>query len=361
MRCGYGALGRRGLLFAAAIALLFPLIGTPSADADDLERVRQERAEIQQRLDEATERLAEIEARAAELADERDTLGLELEALEAEIAESEERITDRARSVYKRGHLDPVMVLLTAEDTDDVVGHAAVVATLVRGDRAHSETASAKRVEAAAVAERLAEQQQALDVAIADQEATTAQLQGDLERARALEQRLEREERERREAARRRAAEEARQRAAQQRAQQQAAAQQERASSGGYVCPVAKPHSFTDTWGAPRSGGRRHQGTDIMAPRGAHIYAVTSGRVDIRGYGSSAGYWLILRGSDGTKYYYMHLDGYAVGSGNVSAGQLIGYNGDTGNARGTPHLHFEQHPGGGGAINPYPFLRSICG
>jgi peptidoglycan LD-endopeptidase LytH len=370
---GVGALGRRGLLLAAVVVLLLPLVEVPRVDASDLERARQERAEIQERLDRATERLGEIEARAAELADERDELDAELDGLEAEIDEASERITDRVRSVYMRGHVDPVMILFTAEDTDEVVGHAAVVASLVRGDQAQSELAAAKRAEAGAVAERLAEQQAALDEAIVEQEEVNAQLQADLERAKALEARLEREERERRErerreAERRRAEQEAQRRAAQREAEQQAAqrqaqqqaASQQQTSSGGYVCPVAKPHSFTDTWGAPRSGGRTHQGTDIMAPRGAHIYAVTSGRVDIRGYGQSAGYWLILRGSDGTNYYYMHLDGYAVGSGPVSAGQLIGYNGDTGNARGTPHLHFEQHPGGSGPINPYAFLRSIC-
>ncbi|MDP9021878.1 MAG: M23 family metallopeptidase, partial [Actinomycetota bacterium] len=128
-----------------------------------------------------------------------------------------------------------------------------------------------------------------------------------------------------------------------------------------YACPVGQPRTFTDTWGAPRSGGRRHRGTDILAPYGTPIYAVTDGVVDIRSYGSSAGNWAIFRGADGDQYWYMHLQSWTVRDGaRVSAGTKIGTNGDTGNARGTPHLHFERHPGGGGAVNPYSFLRRIC-
>lgn len=133
-------------------------------------------------------------------------------------------------------------------------------------------------------------------------------------------------------------------------------------SSGGYACPIGRPHSFSDTWGAPRSGGRSHRGTDMLAPYGTPIYATTSGTVDLRGYGSSAGYWLILRGSGGDHYWYLHLQSFTVSDGaRVSAGTQIATNGDTGNARGTPHLHFERHIGGSSPVNPYPFLRSLCG
>ncbi|MDX1621147.1 MAG: M23 family metallopeptidase, partial [Nitriliruptorales bacterium] len=132
---------------------------------------------------------------------------------------------------------------------------------------------------------------------------------------------------------------------------------------GGMACPVDSPRSFTDTWGAPRSGGRTHKGTDILAPRGQIVRAIVSGVWDIRSYGSSAGNWGILRGSDGNHYYYMHLERHVVGDGaRVSAGQQIATNGDTGNARGTtPHVHFELHPGGGYAVNPYPTLKRVCG
>jgi murein DD-endopeptidase MepM/ murein hydrolase activator NlpD len=132
------------------------------------------------------------------------------------------------------------------------------------------------------------------------------------------------------------------------------------AGPAGYVCPVAHP-SFTDTWGDRRSGGRRHQGTDVMAPYGAPVFAVTSGVIETN-YSSAGGIALYLRGTDGDEYYYAHNSRNAASSGErVAAGQLIAYVGTTGNARGGPaHVHFERHPGGGRAVDPYPFLVRAC-
>jgi len=128
------------------------------------------------------------------------------------------------------------------------------------------------------------------------------------------------------------------------------------------ACPLDQPRHFTDTWGAPRSGGRSHRGTDILGPYGIPVRAITSGTWSIQSPGPSAGLWAILRGDDGNQYWYMHLQSHTVGNGaRVAAGQQVGTNGDTGNARGTPHIHFELHPGGGSAVNPYPLLRSVCG
>ena len=81
--------------------------------------------------------------------------------------------------------------------------------------------------------------------------------------------------------------------------------------------------------------------------------------------GGLGGIVVWLRGESGDEYYYAHLDdwapGLAVGD-RLSAGQQLGYVGNTGNARYTvPHLHFEFHPGGGGAINPYPLVKGLCG
>lgn len=130
--------------------------------------------------------------------------------------------------------------------------------------------------------------------------------------------------------------------------------------------PMQKPCSFIDTWHAPRGGGRLHEGTDIMGAEGLQIYAVTSGTITQMYYdreGSRAGNGLRLSMADGTYFFYAHLSGFAEGIGvgtQVTAGQILGYNGATGNA-GVPHLHFEIHPGGGAAVNPYPALKAING
>jgi murein DD-endopeptidase MepM/ murein hydrolase activator NlpD len=132
----------------------------------------------------------------------------------------------------------------------------------------------------------------------------------------------------------------------------------------GFVFPVGDPHHFVDTFGAPRMVGTQyehaHEGTDIFAPHGTELYAVERGVVARVGTDVLGGTKLWLTGASGVRYYYAHLSGYAEGiieGSVVEAGDVVGYVGNTGNARSTPpHLHFEVHPGGGMAVNPYPIL-----
>jgi murein DD-endopeptidase MepM/ murein hydrolase activator NlpD len=106
-----------------------------------------------------------------------------------------------------------------------------------------------------------------------------------------------------------------------------------------------------------------HQGTDIMAPMGTPLVACERGIVSKIGTDSLGGNKLWLKGESGTFYYYAHLSRFADGLRDgqlVDAGTLIGYVGDTGNAQGgAPHLHFEIHPDGGAAVNPYPLLKVV--
>jgi len=133
----------------------------------------------------------------------------------------------------------------------------------------------------------------------------------------------------------------------------------------GQVCPVAGAVSFTDSWGDPRSGGRTHQGVDMMAALGTPAVAVESGMIRQMSFSTLGGITLWLQGINGDDFYYAHLDGYASGLAagqSVVVGQVIGFVGSSGNAPDwLPHLHFELHPGGGTAANPYPLVKTLCG
>jgi murein DD-endopeptidase MepM/ murein hydrolase activator NlpD len=130
------------------------------------------------------------------------------------------------------------------------------------------------------------------------------------------------------------------------------------ASTSGIVCPVNGARAFADTWGAPRSGGRSHQGVDIISPQGTPLVAVESGSVNFKTT-PLGGNSVWLHGNSGTAYFYAHLSAWEGSSRSVSQGEVIGYVGHTGNTS-VDHLHFEVHPGGGSAVNPYPYVAAVC-
>ncbi len=145
-----------------------------------------------------------------------------------------------------------------------------------------------------------------------------------------------------------------------------------------FLFPVAGPTTYQDDFGQARPGGP-HQGNDLMAAKKTPVVAVEGGRVEFWTTSASAGCMLYLYGDSGTMYEYIHLNNdvtmqndnrgkcvagmsYAKGLKNgqhVTAGQQIGYVGDSGDANGgASHLHFEVHPKGGAAVDPYPYLQS---
>jgi hypothetical protein len=145
---------------------------------------------------------------------------------------------------------------------------------------------------------------------------------------------------------------------------------------GPFIFPVVGPYRYTNDFGDARAQGS-HEGNDILAPKKSPVVAVEDGKIKFWTTSARAGCMLYLYGASGTTYLYIHLNndvtmandnrGRCVAGGSywpglkdgakVVAGQAIGFVGDSGDANGTPHLHFEVHPHDGGATNPFPYLN----
>ena len=119
--------------------------------------------------------------------------------------------------------------------------------------------------------------------------------------------------------------------------------------------------AIRNSWGAPRERGRDHQGIDIFAKRGSPVRSTTDGLVVRLGQNRLGGKVAWVMGPGRQSHYYAHLSEFGAfkPGDRVSAGDIIGYVGDTGNARGTPHhLHYGVYQFGGGAINPFPLITA---
>lgn len=140
--------------------------------------------------------------------------------------------------------------------------------------------------------------------------------------------------------------------------QQVSLLQQEPPAENSLPNPVPG-QGLTDTWGAARSQGRTHEGIDIFAARGTPIQSTTQGIVSKVGNNNLGGRVVVVVGPGGAGHYYAHLEDYADIAPNdwVEAGDVIGYVGDSGNAKGTPpHLHYGIYINGS-AVNPYPLMQ----
>lgn len=335
-------------LFLAALTL--PLAGG-RASGQSLGDLKERMSDLQSDLDSATARIEEMRTQEDTLLQRMDDIETRTRDLERRRSRLKARVVEAAQNLYRQGSADMLEMLLTADSLAELSTRAETLSRVSSRDtQAFIDYARTER-ELAALRSELEVRRRELETTrerlMAEADRLQTQFDDVSEEYEDLQARL----------------------AAQARRAQAAAASGPALApapvapvrvSGDMTCPVAGAHSFVDSWGAPRSGGRTHEGTDMMAAYGTPIVAVVSGSITYAGYGGSAGNWLILSGDDGNSYWYMHNQSNIVTGGRVTAGEQIATVGDTGNAVGTPHLHFEYHPGGGGPVNPYPLLVQIC-
>jgi murein DD-endopeptidase MepM/ murein hydrolase activator NlpD len=342
----------RILVAGCLVALaLVPSFGGRAAGQESLSDLENEMQQLQADLDDSSARIEQLRGREFDLRKRID----DVEDQRAVLIERNDKLTEdvieRARELYVSGGTGVVEALFAAQDFSEFSDRAEMLSQVTQDDshifvELQRNTAALEDLEG-----RLAQDRKALDETLAELEDENAELQDKLDSVTEsytnLKEKLE---------------------------QERLAARTQPTGGGpslpstvvpttstsGKTCPVAGPVSFVDSWGAPRSGGRSHEGTDMMAGYGTPVVAIVSGSITYAGYGGSAGNWLILSGGDGNAYWYMHNQENLVSGGAVKAGQQIATVGDTGNAAGTPHLHFEYHPGGGGPVNPYPLVASLC-
>ena len=314
-------------LFAACIVLL-PVL---PAEADQIGKAKATQRSLQRELDAATLELVRLENDQFLADRDLDAMRPQLTKASAELTTARRVLGDRAASIYQLGGASLLSSLLT-NDVADMADRTEFVSVL--------STRQADLVADAKVAadsytrtiRQVAQAQARSDDLRQRHKATVTRLRSRLEAAKGLVEKL--------------------------------SGFSPTTTVGGRLvaCPVSRPYSYVDTWGAARSGGRGHQGTDIMNPYGNRIHAYVDGVISRESYNSLGGVTLYLQGDDGNEYYYAHLSRYFARTGQrVQAGELIAYNGQSGNAAATaPHLHFEVHPGGGAPVNPYPWVTRTC-
>ena len=131
------------------------------------------------------------------------------------------------------------------------------------------------------------------------------------------------------------------------------------AAPASIVCPIDGALAFSDDFGAPRGGGRRHMGNDLLSPRGTPNVAVVNGTIETKPW-AGGGITIFLHADEGHTFVYMHLlriEGKVPRR--VVQGEVIGLTGSTGHSFGY-HTHFEYHPRGGDPVSPYPLLSAAC-
>jgi murein DD-endopeptidase MepM/ murein hydrolase activator NlpD len=331
----------------ATVALAGLLVAGPASAGtkDDLEAARQELASKQSELDALTLQWQQTETAFAQAQDAARQAQTRIGGLQAQLAKIQTQLNAQVRAVYMSGGGEAIGALLGSASFEDFADRLRFATNIVQGDEdlATSVQVQAERLrrervrltqEADAQAKAAAElqtQKVSLDARVGDLQSTVNDLYK----------------------------------------QYQTELQQQQIglpSTGGpfptggsgaiSICPVQGVVSFVDSFGWPRPGGRIHEGIDMISPYGTPIVAVHSGNA-VQTPNSLGGNAVIVYHDGGTDFtYYAHMSSYGA-TGQVAAGQIIGYVGSTGDTT-VNHLHFEYHPGGGPAVDPYQLLLAVC-
>jgi murein DD-endopeptidase MepM/ murein hydrolase activator NlpD len=325
------------------LALVAGLLGLSPALADtqeELDRAKEELADVRGELDRAAaawhSATVMLDATRVEMAETQ----VRIAGLELRLRRIEDRLARRAVAAFTAGPASTIDVLLSSSSFTEFSDRLEFLGSVAQDDvdlaieeRVTQEQLRRERADLQALSERQADTAAELD-------AVVDRLEAEFDRADALVHELTAEVR-------------------RQMAVLNVLGQSVNIDGVIQRCPIAGPTSFVDSFGWPRVG-HTHQGIDIMAPYRAPVVAAHAGVVSYSS-SSSGGLQAYVRMPSGIYTFYAHLDGYAgVAGQNVEAGTLIGYNGSTGNAGSANHVHFEYHPGGGAAVNPYQMLLAVC-
>jgi peptidoglycan LD-endopeptidase LytH len=315
---------------------------------EDLDRAKAELARIQAELDEATAEwhaaVLRLDATKADIADTRARIG----SLEDRIAVIDSRMTRRAVIAFTDGPASTIGVLLSSGSFTEFSDRLEFLGQVAQEDADLVLEQEVAQEELRRERDRLQQlEERQTDVAV-DLRAIQDRIDAEFERIQGTVAELTEKYRKEQAAAR----------ALELLGQTPNTGKGTVVGAGAIqVCPVAGPNSFVDSFGWPRDG-HTHQGIDLIAPYGTPVVAAHAGTVS-HSSSSSGGIQAYVHGSGGYSFY-AHLSGFSSASGSVSAGTVIGYVGSTGNAGSVNHLHFEWHPGGGAAVNPYSMLVAVC-
>ncbi|MGZ8580323.1 MAG: murein hydrolase activator EnvC family protein [Actinomycetota bacterium] len=350
---------RASISLILACALVGAMVAMPAnADTEaELDGAEQDLQGARAELDRINQLWQDAEADLARSQDAADAAASRIDTLQTELATIRRELNRRAAALFIAGGSPQALALLTSDSVSDAVDRLEFASAVAEGDSDLANQVSVETQELAWQQEQLADAIVEQESAAADLEAQQQAIQAELERFASrvgeLEDRLAEEE-----------------------AAAKAAADAGGAGGGstdgggspapisgtGWIqtCPVNGPNSFVDSFGDPRPGGRSHAGIDMIAAQGTPVVAVHSGTVH-RTSSSVGGYGVVLfhDGSSDWTFYTHFMSQSPLGEGaHVSAGSTIGYVGNTGTT--VYHLHFEYHPGGGAALNPYSALLGAC-